>query len=190
MNIFTSLSQIIKNRRSIFPSTYSSRPIDDELILKILENANWAPTHKKTEPWRYKVLKGESLVDLGKFLSNIYKENTNPDNFSEIKLNKLQNNPPKAACIIAICMQRDKNESVPEWEELAAVACSVQNMWLSCTALGIGAYWSTPKEALQADKFLKLKEGEKCLGLFYMGYPIINWPASERGDISSKIEWI
>ena len=42
-------------------------------------------------------------------------------------------------------MQRDPGERIPEWEELASVACAVQNMWLSATSYGIGAYWSSPK---------------------------------------------
>ena len=29
-------------------------------------------------------------------------------------------------------MKRDLKESVPEWEEIAATAMAVQNMWLTC----------------------------------------------------------
>ena len=190
MSEFKILSSIIRKRRSIFPSSYKRQEIDDETILQILENANWAPTHKKTEPWRYKILKGESLKKLGLYLSQTYRENTVDADFSEIKHKKLLNNPVKAACIIAIIMKRDEKESVPEWEEIAAVACSVQNMWLSCASLGIGAYWSTPKESLGNVAFLNLDENEKCLGLFYMGYPAIEWPESNRSDINEKIEWL
>ncbi len=88
-------------------------------------------------------------------------------------------------------MQRDPDKSLPEWEEVAAVACAVQNMWLTCTAYGIGSYWSSPKSILQADAFLELKEGERCLGLFYMGYADV--PPEMKGfrePITEKITWL
>ena len=44
---FIELSEIISNRRAVSPTMYLDRPISNETILKILENANWAPTHKK-----------------------------------------------------------------------------------------------------------------------------------------------
>ena len=50
---------IIKNRRSVMPYQYNDVPIKEDDLFKILEAANWAPTHKKTEPWRFKVFKNE-----------------------------------------------------------------------------------------------------------------------------------
>jgi len=35
---------------------------------------------------------------------------------SDFKYKKLQTNPSKASYVIAICMQRDPKESLPEWE--------------------------------------------------------------------------
>ena len=55
------LINTIKSRRSIMPNQYNDIPLRDEQINLILEAANWAPTHKKTEPWRFKVLKGKSI---------------------------------------------------------------------------------------------------------------------------------
>ena len=52
------ISEIIKSRRSVFPAQYNNEPIDREEIMKILEAANWAPTHRRTEPWRFKVIQG------------------------------------------------------------------------------------------------------------------------------------
>ena len=49
------LFNIIKNRRSVFPQQYNTKPITRDTILQVLEAANWAPTHKKTEPWRFKI---------------------------------------------------------------------------------------------------------------------------------------
>ena len=162
--------------------------IEKETLQKILEAANWAPTHRKTEPWRFKVLMGESKAKLGVFLSNKYVE-TEPKP-KQVKTKKLIENPKRAAAIIAICMQRDHKESLPEWEELAATAMAVQNMWLCCTDLGIGCYWSSPGLIKYMDEFFDLADGEKCLGFFYLGYYDEELPSMERGPIDEKVEWL
>ncbi|MGC1516061.1 MAG: nitroreductase [Maribacter sp.] len=178
----------IKNRRSIFPAQYNDTPIADADIEKIVEAANWAPTHRKTEPWRFKVIQGAAKERLGLFLSEKYEEMEPRPKMMKIK--KLQENPKRAGAIIAICMQRDPKESVPEWEEVAAVAMAVQNMWLVCTDMGIGAYWSSPGISAHMGEFFKLKEGEKCLGFFYMGYFDGAIPEVTRNPIEAKTEWI
>src|SRR5690606_793791 len=65
-----------KNRRAVFPAQYNGQAITKEEILTILESANWAPTHKRTEPWRFKVFHGTSQVALGKFMAETYKQTT------------------------------------------------------------------------------------------------------------------
>ena len=96
----------------------------------------------------------------------------------------------KSAAVIAICMQRDCNESVPEWEEIAAVAMAVQNMWLCCTEMGIGCYWSSPGLIGHMDEYFDMAEGEKCLGFLYMGYYDTEVKEVTRGAIEDKVVWI
>jgi nitroreductase len=179
---------LIKNRRSVFPAQYITKPIAKADIEKILEAANWAPNHKKTEPWRFKVIQGEKKAELGEFLSDTYIDITPKP--KQIKAKKLIENPKRAGAIIAICMQRDPLESIPEWEEIAATAMAVQNMWLCCTELGIGCYWSSPGLIQYMDEFLPMEEGEKCFGFFYMGYYEGELPERTRNPISDKVVWL
>jgi nitroreductase len=184
------VTEVIRGRRAVFPHSYNTQPIPEELIREILENANWAPTHKMTEPWRFIVFRGSSLAKLGEYLGEYYREHTPAEAFSEVKYKKTRNNPLRSAAVIAIVMRRDPEERLPEWEEIASVAAAVQNMWLTCAAHGIGAYWSTPESILKADGFLGLKPGERCLGLFYMGYHDLQDLAGKRGPIEEKVEWL
>ena len=183
------LNELISKRRSIFPPTYTDRPIPREIIEQILENANWAPTHRLTEPWRFIVFTGDALSDLSQYLGDWYKENTPAENFLEKKYQKTLKNPLRSGAVIAICMQRDPDERVPEWEEIASVACAVQNMWLSCTAHNIGCYWSSPRSILEADTFLGLQKGQRCLGLLYMGYHNLPEIPGKRKPIADKVVW-
>lgn len=179
---------LIKKRRSVFPAQYNEKSIAKTDIERILQAANYAPNHKKTEPWRFKVLRGDKKAELGEFLSNTYIDITEKP--KQIKAKKLIENPKKADAIIAICMQRDPNESIPEWEEVAAVSMAVQNMWLCCTEMGIGSYWSSPGLIKYMHEFFNMNEGEKCLGFFYMGYYDEELPEVTRTSIEDKVVWM
>ncbi|MEO9476066.1 MAG: nitroreductase [Cyclobacteriaceae bacterium] len=184
------VNQLIATRRSVYPAQYIDKEIPNAAIEVILENANWAPTHKLTQPWRFKVMKGSSQKRFGIFMSEKYRAIEKLESFSIAKYEKLKMNPQKAGAVIAICLHRDPRARVPEWEEVASVAMAVQNMWLTCHALGIGAYWSTPSLLEYFGEFDALEPNESCIGLFYMGYynPIKSLP--QRGDISEKVKWV
>ncbi|MBT0606812.1 nitroreductase family protein [Aequorivita echinoideorum] len=182
------ISQTIKNRRSVFPAQYNGQPISKEEVLQILESANWAPTHKRTEPWRFKVFHGASQIGLGKFLAETYKQTT--ENFSGFTYKKFLENPVKAGCVIVICMQRDPKESLPEWEEIAATAMAVQNMWLTAADMNIGSYWATPGLLKYMDKFIQMEEGERCLGFFYMGKYDELPEGTRKTTIQEKTIWV
>lgn len=184
------LSEIIKNRRAIYPDAYTNQIIPQEEIETILEAANWAPTHKRTEPWRFKVFHSEdSRSRLSKFLGDAYVRSVEKP--SDFKQKKMQQKAVQSACVIAICMQRDLEGRIPEWEEIASVAMAVQNMWLTAHDLQIGAYWSSPALLRYFGEFVSLKEGETCLGFFYMGKYEGELPEGTRkSSITEKTIWM
>lgn len=185
-----SITQIIKTRRSVFPKSYNGKPVAKKIIDEILENANWAPTHKKTEPWRFKVFREKGLIKLSDELVKIYNQILLKEKQTDRKRQKIKTNPLKSDTVIAICMQRDPDEQIPEWEEIAAVACAVQNMMLTCHAYKVGCYWSSPNLIYHISDFLKLQKGEVCLGFMYIGNYDSQEFVIERSPIKDKINWI
>jgi len=184
------LNQVIRGRRAVFPAQYNDQPISKEFIEVLLKNANWAPTHRLTEPWRFKIIQGGAKERLGDFLSDTYTDITSDESFSPFKHKKIKNNCRMAGVIIAICMQRDPKERVPEWEEIAATAMAVQNMWLTCAAHEVGCYWSSPALIGYMDQFFDFEEGEQCLGFLYIGnYDKDEEITSKRRSIEDKITW-
>jgi nitroreductase len=127
---------------------------------------------------------------MGIFLSEKYRSTEPKELFSVAKYEKLKMNPQKADTVIAICMQRDPKNRVPEWEELAAVAMAVQNLWLSAHAYGIGGYWSTPELISAFGEFHPLAEGEKCIGFFYLGYYTPSESTPPRRPLAEKVKWV
>ena len=162
------LTDIIKNRRATPPRFLDKKEISKETIQQILENANWAPNHKKTEPWRFKVFTGDSKQ---KFSNEIFellsKKIAEGDAINPQKAEKLKATLQRVPVAIAIILERDIAERIPEWEELAAVSMAVQNMWLTATAMNLGGFWATPKFLPILEDLLELKPRQKSLGFFY-----------------------
>ncbi|MFT6716087.1 MAG: nitroreductase [Saprospiraceae bacterium] len=185
------LKEIIRNRRSVKPEKYSSRKVLKDVVVEILNNAIWAPTHGLTQPWYFVVFQGEELEKLGTMMADTYKNSCDPDAFLERKYQKMLMRPSKASVVIAICMKRQEIEKIPEIEEIAAVACAVQNMYLTATAYGLGPYWSSGAVSYSDEmkEYLNLGDKDKCLGLFYLGYTKEPWPTSHRQPLEYHSEW-
>lgn len=186
------INEVIRNRRTVSPSDFSSRKVHREIIENILTNGTWAPTHGMTQPWRFKVFHGEGMKKLADFIPGLYQRFAPEEKFSQKKFEKITGWMNSVSAVVFICMERDPNGKIPEIEEVEAVACAVQNMHLTCTAYGIGAKWSSPGYVYSDEmkSFLALGEEDKCLGMFYLGYPEIEWPKSHRKPLEYVTEWI
>lgn len=189
MNDVEVLAKLIKGRRSIFPASYIQKEIPEAVITQILESANYAPTHKLTQPWRFVVMTGQAKNRLGLELGQLYKSTVSENQFLQKKFNSFSEKTAQAECIIAINIQFNPDK-LPAWEEIAATACAVQNMALTAQALNIGAYWSSPAFVEKLDAFLGLSTNEKCYGLFYMGYHNEDFKEANRTPIEEKVKWL
>ena len=179
------LNKIIRNRKTIYPRQFSDKDIPESVINEILENAIHAPTHRMTQPWFFRVYKGKSKDVLCEIIYKIDKEK-----YSLIKINKFVEKVKSSDTVISVCMTRDENDRVPEWEEVAAVSMAVQNMWLSCYANNIGSYWSTPALKDEYAKHSGLDKNQKSLGFFFMGsYEHVEIPKLRDG-LDSKVVWV
>ncbi|MDA7855439.1 nitroreductase family protein [Cyclobacteriaceae bacterium] len=106
MNI-SAFNQMIASRRSIYPRDYKNEKIEDEIIWQILNNAHWAPTHKMTVPWRFKVYAGKGREELGRKQAEIYKKVALEEgNFLAAKYENLAKAPLRASHVIMIIIRK------------------------------------------------------------------------------------
>lgn len=186
------LNQLIKKRRSVFISQFTGERVKDDIILQMLENANWAPTHRFTEPWRFKVFVDEGRQRLADFQSEMYKKHTQLNNtFQQKKYEGLKSKPLIASHIIAIGMKRSPENVIPEIEEIASVASAVQNMQLTAASYGLGCYWGTGGVTYipEAKSFFDLTEQDRLMGFLYVGIPKTMLIDGKRGSILDKVTW-
>ena len=187
------INHLIHARRSVFPKDYSGEAVPDHVIEQMLENANWAPTHKLTEPWRFVVFAGEGRKTLAAFQSECYKQVTSANGtFQENRYLDLQTKPMESSHIIAIGMRRDASKRLPEWEELGAVFCAIQNMYLTAPAYGVGCYLSTGgiTNFEEAKTFFGLGADDKLCGFMQVGMPKGEPSESRRKPIADKVNWV
>lgn len=186
-------TQLIQSRRSVFPRDYTGEKVDDVIIHQMLENANWAPTHKFTEPWRFIVYSNEGRKKLGTLQAEVYKKKTIAEGtFDETKYNNFLIKPLESSHIIVVYMKRDEKKSVPEVEEVGSVFCALQNMHLTATAYGVGAYLSTGGITFykEANEAFGLAAEDKIIGFFHVGVPKHRNQVSRRNSIDEKVVWV
>lgn len=186
-------NSIIQNRRSIYPYQFEKgKKIADEIIWQILENANRAPTHKLTEPWRFTVFSGEGLQYFANLQTEVYTKYAG-EKFKETKLKKLAEYPLMSSHVIVIGMKRSLTIQIPEIEEIIATACAIENIYLSICANDLGGYFSTGGITYlpEAKPYFNLNTEDKLIGTFYVGcVENVPNPLSKRQPVKEKIKWI
>lgn len=167
--------------------------IPDETVYSMLALADWAPTHGRTEPWRFFVYGGAALKKFGKDHGDLYWHHTAADKRQEATREKLEHNVDNASHLVIAVMKRGENIKIPQLEEISAASVAVQHILLAATALGISSFWSsggmTHTHALK--EYLHLAADDIILGLVYLGYS--DEPAKEgvrNIPLHEKVKWM
>jgi len=184
--------QLIRERRNTPYLKVKPDPIGEDRLRLLLEAANWAPTHRHTEPWRFHVFVGDGRARLAQTLGDVYRQ-TAGTAFSERKFQKTIARPRHTPAVLAVSMQPPDPPLLPEFEEILAVGCAVQNLWLVAQSLDIGVSWSTPAyiDHPELRAFLGLADNARCFGFLYLGYLEEGCELrSVRQPIEDKLTWI
>src|SRR5690554_2030889 len=95
------ITQLIKDRRTIYPEQYTDRKVLKDQVEAILNNAIWAPTHDNTQPWRFQIfMSEEGRKALSDKQVEIYFDNTPEEQRNEMKIAKLTNRPLNSSVVI------------------------------------------------------------------------------------------
>ncbi|MEQ8533924.1 MAG: nitroreductase, partial [Imperialibacter sp.] len=81
---------------------------------------------------------------------------------------------------------------IPEIEEIEAVSCAVENMYLTAAAYGVGCYWGSGGITYmeEAKSFFGLGKNDKFLGFLFVGVAGSKWPEGKRGSVEEKTTWV
>lgn len=148
-------------------------PPEREQIEKLIEAAVCAPNHHLTQPWRFIVLSGRALDELGEAMAaRVRTEEAGSANLEQ-KIEKERSRPKRAPVIVAVIYVPSQHPKAIEMEERYAVGAAVENMLLAAHGMGLGAFWRTGVASRDAGvrAYLGLREGEEIAAFVYLGYP-------------------
>ncbi len=184
---------IIEKRRTIKPAEMNGKKIPDDLVNHLLELADWAPTHGRTEPWRFIVYGPDKIAQFAADHANMYRENMPAERFKQASFDNLQHAADGASHVVLVYMHRGSNPNIPEVEEIAATSCAIQNLLLGATEHDIASFWSTGGMALQPamKSYLGLRDEDQLLAILYLGYSDRPEKEGKRSvPLSEKVKWI
>jgi nitroreductase len=156
--------KIIKQRRSI--RKYRQKPLDDKLIMRIIEAGRWAPSGLNNQPWKFMLIKDKTKKEaLSRFTE-----------YSRIIKG--------AACII--CVFLDKRSVYSRDKDLMALGAAVENMLLEAYSLGLGACWlgEIINRKKQVHRYLQSSCDWELMAVVSLGYPAEKKSAATRKKLS------
>ncbi len=152
----------IRTRRT--HKAYGADPVDRATLDELFELARWAPNHNLTNPWRFRVIGPEALIELKNAAGRE----------AAAKLDR-------APTLVAASAVQG-GDPVQDEEDVWATACAVYILLLAAHARGLAGYWRTP-EVLRTEAgraATGVAAGERVLGLIHLGSPRQERPAPER----------
>lgn len=157
----------IRSRRSL-PKLALPIPTAAQLACAF-EAAACAPDHRLLRPWRYLVISGDGLSQLGEVFVEAMTQTDATR--AEAEAERLRQMPRRAPMIIVAILSVQEHPGVPEWEQWLSLGASVQNLLLVLHAQGFGGMWRTGDMATHRHvrQALGLADHEHIGGLIYVG---------------------
>jgi nitroreductase len=185
-----SLWEAIRERRSFGKVT--GDPVDRATIEQLLEAANWAPSHRCTEPWRFFVMTGDGRQILADAYADIADRPEAAEEERQAVRTKQAAKAFRAPVVIAAAVSPAEDPNVIRIEEFAAAHAAVQNLLLAAHALGLAAIWRSGEPCYhpRMKQAFGLSESEELVGLIYLGYPDGAQPAGKRRPTADKTVWL
>jgi len=153
------------------------RVVPEELLDRLIAVAATAPNHKRTFPWRFRVITGEGRAQFGEALAQDLIEADQ----AEAKIEKARAKYLRAPAILAIASIRGENDTMTA-ENRDAVSAAIQTLLLGATAAGLASYWSTgaAMTSTRLREFCSFDDSDTVVGVIYLGWPTGSPPPIDR----------
>jgi nitroreductase len=150
------VSTAIRTRRT--HKAFESEPVDRATLYELFELARWAPNHRLTNPWRFRVLGTRSRAELARAA-----ELATPG--SAQKLDR--------APTLVVASAKLRGDEGDQREDLLAAAIAAYLVLLGAHERGLAGYWRTLPllETPAVRDALAIAPDERTIGLLHLGRP-------------------
>jgi 5,6-dimethylbenzimidazole synthase len=172
------LYKAIFSRRDV-RSHFTSKPIDEKILSRILHAAHHAPSVGFSQPWNFILIKDYEIrkkikesFETEKMYSSKLVEEPRRTKYLSFKLEGILDSP------LNICVTYDPSKfgpfvigrsSIPE-TGLYSVCCAVQNLWLAARSEGVGVGWVSILSNNILKNLLELPEHVVPVAYLCLGY--------------------
>ena len=185
------LYKAIFSRRDV-RSHFTSEPIDDEILTRILNAAHHAPSVGFSQPWNFILIKNEetrkkikeSFILENKKAAELI-EDPKKSKYLSLKLEGILESA------INLCVTYDPTKfgpfvigrtSIPE-AGIYSVCCAIQNLWLASRAEGVGVGWVSILSNKELKKTLNLPDHVVPIAYLCLGHVT---EFAEKPDLETK----
>lgn len=168
--------EVVRDRRTW--KSFSDQPLTREQLDELFELVRWAPNHKLTQPWRFRVI-GEAARERLRAVTANQARASAPDGVDEqaivdVALKKLD----RAPTLIAVTSVRNPDPKL-DVEDFSSSSVAAYILLLAATAKGYASFWRSPGvlQSVEGSAAIGIDAGEEPLGLIYLGLP---------GEVSPK----
>ncbi len=210
------MAELIKGRRSV--RRFQDRPVPEDLLLKALELATWAPNGGNYQPWRFFIVSNKNLIhqmaDAVKAKTELMASWPEACQYGEVverwrrSCDFFRNAPVCLAILmgkyssIADQILRSRGESDPVAREihsfrqlgnssLQSVAAAITYLLLVLHQFGLGATWMAgPQQAKkEIEKILGVSPEWDFVDLIPVGYPAESPKTPARKPIDEVVQF-
>lgn len=180
----------IRGRRTV--KAFTSEPLGREETAELLELARWAPNHKLTCPWRFRVLGPKSVEALKQVAARLAASDAPAGADAEALGAAAAAKLDRAPTLIAVSATAHEDPQLDrENEHATAVAAYI--VLLAAHARGFAGYWRTPAVLRDPEGLAAAGIGtnERFIGLLYLGRAA-QTPGEPptRAEPSSYVTWL
>jgi 5,6-dimethylbenzimidazole synthase len=187
----------IRERRDV-RSGFLPERMNDELLLKLLQAAHYAPSVGLMQPWRFILIR---RIEIRRAVYEIFQranqaalssyEPERAEKYAKLKLEGILD-APQNLCVV--CNPQDTRghrlgrHSMPE-TAIYSTVCAVQNFWLAARAEGIGVGWVSILDPAALREVLHIPEHIVPVAYLCVGYVdrFASEPDLERSGWESRI---
>lgn len=183
--------EAIRTRRTA--GRFKPDPVPRELVEELLEAATWAPNHHLNEPWSFFVVAGEERFRFGEAMAeDLLRGHDRHSDQAHAIIEAQRQKACRAPVIIVAASEPAAGPKIVEIENIAAVACGVQNILLAAHARGLATKWSTGETARSehVKRYFGLSPQHELIGFVYLGYPAEERRATHRVGHREKATWL
>lgn len=174
----------LRSRRSI--RRFRNKPVDNDLLNRILETSTYAPSAHNSQPWRYAVITApHTKKELADGMAVEFEHDLSRDGLPGVeiqrKLERSRNRIEQAPVVIIICLDEsnldhyadDRRQEAETIMGIQSISMAGHQLLLAATAEGLGGVWTCGPLFAQNSvrSVLHLPESWKPQGMLLLGYP-------------------